>query len=235
MKSPWMLTAVCCGLGAVLVIPLSAQQAAPAEKQKAEEKGQTQPPRPAKDRWAVKTAADLDASEINRKPSKTTIEKLLAMPRPIDLPAHETPENFQNHRARPVETTVWAVEADVVDCRLMPDGDYRVTLQGASGKTLVMEMPKPEPGFVEADNPFFKEIKAAREAFDTKAKPEKTQKPLHLHARITGIGFWARQWNKSQPIKDNLIQMHPVLKMEWLDKPTSEFVAPPEPKSTNKK
>lgn len=195
--------------------------------------------RPGRDRWPVKTASDLDASEINRKPTNTTVEKLLAMKRPVDLPKEETPEHFQNHRARPAETTVFAVEADVVDCRLMPDGDYRVTIRGASGKSLVLEMPKPEPGFVDPNSPFFKDIKAAREQFDAKAKPETTQKPLKLHARITGIGFWARKWNRnpsatstanatgSSPstpnAEENLIQLHPVLKLEWLDKPTREF------------
>ena len=226
----------CLTVSLVGIVPCTAQQTTGQEKKPAEPAKQNDR-KPGKDRWPVKTASDADAGEVNRKPTKTTVEKLLAMQRPIDLPVGETPEHYQNHRARPAETSVWTVEADVVDCRLMPDGDYRVTIRGASGKTLVLEMPKPEPEFVDPNSPFFKEIKAAREQFDSKTKPESTQKPLALHARITGIGFWARKWNRNAAANpsaspsptptpstpENLIQLHPVLKLEWLDKPTKEF------------
>src|SRR5205807_1382181 len=99
---------------------------------------------------------------------------------------------FQNHRARPAEMTVFAVEADVVDARLMPDGDYRVTIKGASGKTLVLEMPDPE--FVDAKSKFADKIKSARETFDGKFKLAKSVKPTPAHARITGIGYFGRTY-----------------------------------------
>ena len=178
--------------------------------------------RPGKDRWPVKTATDPDARSINPKPEKTSVESLLDLPRPVDLPLRESNPTMQEHRARPVETTVYSVEVDVTDCRLMPDGDYRVTLRGASGKTIVMEMPDTAPDFVDPTAPFVKPMREARIAFANKFTPEKTLKPVVGHARITGIGYFGRAYG-DKPVEGNLIQLHPVLKVEWLAKPTTEF------------
>ena len=182
-------------------------------------------PKPGKDRWLVKTASDPEAKEVDKKPVSTTVEKLLALPRPIDMPLDEPSLFFQDHRARPAETTVYSVEADVVSCQLMPDGDYRVTLKGVSGKTMVLEMPNPEPEFVSPDSPFASEIKTAREQFNGKIQPERTLKDVSGHARINGIGYYGRNYRK-QAVVGNLIQLHPVLNIEWMEKPTEEYLHP---------
>ncbi len=186
--------------------------------------------RPGKDRWPVKTATDPDARSINPTPEKTSVENLLNLPRSVDLPLRESNPNMQEHRARPVETTVYSVEVDVTDCRLMPDGDYRVTLRGASGKTIVMEMPDTAPDFVDPNAPFVKQMREARIAFANKFTPEKTLKTVSGHARITGIGYFGRAYG-DKPVEGNLIQLHPVLKVEWLAKPTAQFVPPKPAKS----
>jgi hypothetical protein len=184
--------------------------------------------KPGKDRWAIKTASDAEAREIAATPSKSTVEELLAIPRPLDMPSDGSNPFFQQHRARPAETTVFSVEADVVDCRLMPDGDYRVTVRGASGKTLALEMPDPAPEFVDPHGKFVGQIKESRDVFGAKFQPERKLKPVMGHARITGVGFFGRTYG-SQKADGNLIQIHPVLKIEWLEKPTAEFAAPPMP------
>jgi hypothetical protein len=182
------------------------------------------PPKPGKDRWLIKTASDAGAASITRRPEKTTVEKLRALPRPADYPLDTTPEKYQNERAGAVEKTIYTVEADVVEARLMPDGDYRVTIRGAKGETMVLEMPDPSPAFVSPNSPFAYAIKSAREQFDAKVKPERTTKPLNLHAKITGIGFFGRQYGK-QAAAGNLIQLHPVVDFEWQDRPSTEFTA----------
>jgi hypothetical protein len=120
---------------------VSAQTGNPPTEKRKDDKPQAAPDKPAsgmvkggRDRWSIKTASDAEAKEIDRTPSKSTVEKLLAIPRPLDMPPDGSNPFFQEHRARPAETTVFSVEADVIDCRLMPDGDYRVTVRGASGK-----------------------------------------------------------------------------------------------------
>lgn len=178
--------------------------------------------KPGKDRWPVKTGADLDAGEVARHPKKATVEQMLAFPRPIDMPLSESNPFYQDRRARPVETSIWTVEADVTQVQLMPDGDYRVTIRGASGQTMVLEMPNPDPAFVDPKGPFAAKIKTARTQFDSKMQPEHTPKPLTLHARITGIGFFGRAWGKKK-VTGNLVQLHPVLNIEWLPKATTEF------------
>ena len=183
------------------------------------------PKKPGRDRWPVKTGQDADADAVNTNPVKTTVEAMLALPRPAGMPLNASAPEFQNKRAQPVETTVWQIEADVLDFKAMPDGDYRVTIRGASGKTLILEMPNPGPEFVRPDSRFAGEIKAARTAFDTKMNPAGKARPEKAHAIITGVGFFGRNYNPKTAEKGNLIQLHPVLKIVWLDKPTANFKA----------
>jgi len=180
-------------------------------------------PNRGRDRWAVKTASDPDAAHVKTAAIQSTIEKLLALPRPADMPLSDPSPKYQTKRAEPVETSVYAVEADVVDYRLMPDGDYRVTIKGASGQSMELEMPNPDPAFVDPASPFAYAIKSAREQFDAKYHPEKATKQVAAHARITGIGFFARAFGKSGKQSGNLVQLHPVLDIQWLDRPTTQF------------
>ncbi len=176
------------------------------------------------DRWAVKTGADLDAHKVKLTPQKSTIEKLLALTRPKSIPLVGEAPAFQEKRVEPVETSTFTVEADLAQVRLMPDGDYRVVIQGASGKQIVLEMPDPDPTRTSPNSPFLYGIKSAREALKSRITPETTQKAVKGHLRVTGIGFFSRAWGKNKP-DGNMIQLHPVLQVEWLDEPTAEFKA----------
>jgi len=200
-------------------------QQEPAKSAQDPKKAETPAPaRSGRDRWLIKTASDQGANSIARRPEKTTVEKLRALPRPADYPLDVTPEKYQTERAGAVEKTIYTVEADIVEARLMPDGDYRVMIRGAKGETMVLEMPDPDPAITSPSSPFAYAIKSAREQFGTKVKPERTAKPLNLHARITGIGFFGRQYGK-QAATGNLIQLHPVVDFEWQDDASPEFVA----------
>jgi hypothetical protein len=207
--------------GAVIAAPQQDGQAG-AKPQTPKEDNKAQTPKPGKDRWLVKTASDPDAEKVNKKAQETTIEKLLALARPKDFPLDGSNAAYQQKRIAPVETSVYAVEADVVECRLMPDGDYRVVIQGASGKPLVLEMPDPDPAFVDPKSPFAYSIKAAREQFKARFTPTTTTQKIQGHVRITGIGFFGRTYGKNKP-DGNLLQLHPVLDVDWMDKPTEEF------------
>ena len=216
---------------------------ATAQSENTSKKTETTPPappkgtetKPGKDRWPVKTASDPDAADISLEPVKTTVENLLAMPRPEDLPLDESAPGYQNHRIHPIETTIWTIEADVIACQSMPDGDYKVTIRGASGQTMVLEMPDPAPGFVDPKSPFASKIKSARSQFDSKQHPERAVKEMKVHAVITGIGFFGRSYGKKkEEIKGNLIQLHPVLNIEWLPTPTKAFMPTSEEKKPDK-
>lgn len=183
-----------------------------------------------RDRWKVKTASDPDAGEIDARTLHTTIETLLDIPRPVDLPLAESNPEYQDRRVRPVETSVWSVEADITDCRLMPDGDYRVTLRGASGRTMVVEMPDPDPKVLDPKGRFAGQIKSARAQFDAKRKPEHATQAMKGHVVITGVGFFSRAYGKNKvDAGSNLVQLHPVLDVQWLDAPTIGYAAAARP------
>ena len=55
------------------------------------------------DRWLVKTASDPDVMKVKTTANKTTIEKLLEIPRPAELPLYETPAKFQDKRIERLE------------------------------------------------------------------------------------------------------------------------------------
>ncbi len=172
-----------------------------------------------KDRWAVKTAIDPGASEIDTRAIKVTVEELLAMQRPADMSDGKGDPKYQNLRAKPVETTVYVVEAKIVECRHMPDGDYRVKIEGKSGKTMYVEMPNPDPEFVSSVSRFQKDMVKVRKKATDKLKPEAIVKPVSIYAKLTGVGFFG--WSKNmqgQPV-GNGIQLHPVLKVDWMKEP----------------
>src|SRR5262249_18743437 len=176
-------------------------------------------------------------------------------------PGLEFPD-FQEKRKEPVETTVSQIEAHITALKLEQDGDYHLVLQGASGETMIGEIPTPRPGFVEASSPFLTNIRTARQAVDDKlvrhlfprdfvpldgmlvprsslsAQPEampplpnsflpagageqalmptfKTQ-ITPTRARITGVGFFDRVHGQMGVSQLNGIEIHPVLKIEWL-------------------
>ena len=179
----------------------------------------TQPVRKERDRWAVKTATDPMASEINTKPVKVTVEELLDMKRPLDMSDGKGDPKYQNARAKGVETTVYVVEAKIIECRLMPDGDYRVQIQGKSGKTMYIEMPDPAPDVINGQSRFQNEIAKTRNAAEKKLNPQKEAKQTEIYAKITGVGFFGWSKNMKGQSQGNGIQLHPILKLDWLKPP----------------
>jgi len=96
------------------------------------------------------------------------VEELISMPRPAGLEDIKAdPPEFQNKRAQPVETTIWRVEGNITVLNQEADGDYHLVFQGASGATLVAEVPTPATTFI-GDSPWLANIQEARQAVDDK-------------------------------------------------------------------
>ena len=123
---------------------------------------------PGVDRWPVKTGTDDDVGQVKAKIVDTTVEELIRLPRPNDMvpPTAKFPK-YQSTRATPTEATVWRLTADVIAIKEEADGDYHLVLQGASGETMIAEIPLPKSNFVASTSPWFADIKAARAAADT--------------------------------------------------------------------
>jgi hypothetical protein len=66
-----------------------------------------------------------------------------------------------------VEVTIWRVEGTITVLNQEADGDYHLVFQGASGATLVAEVPTPTTTFI-GDSPWLANIQETRQAVDDK-------------------------------------------------------------------
>jgi hypothetical protein len=77
-----------------------------------------------------------DARLVNQKVVvPTTIIHLRSLPAPRVLPLHA--------RLRPVETTVWAVDAILLRYRVEEDSDVHLVIADTGGSTMITEIPAP--------------------------------------------------------------------------------------------
>lgn len=134
--------------------------------------------KPGSERWPVKTGQDPDRDAVGKNVINgqdlgagivpATVEELASMPRPRGLEVLTAdPPEFHSKRAQPVETTIWVVEGTVTVLKQEADGDYHLVLQGASGATIVAEIPTPTHTFI-GDSPWLANIQTARQAVDDK-------------------------------------------------------------------
>jgi hypothetical protein len=125
--------------------------------------------KPGSERWPVKTGTDADVGKVAAKIVPTTVEEMISIPRPADMPTPtEEYRDYENHRAATVETTIWRIDVHITALKQESDGDYHLVLQGASGETMIGEIPTPRPPFVGKTSPWLANIAAARSAVDDK-------------------------------------------------------------------
>jgi hypothetical protein len=134
--------------------------------------------KPGNERWAVKTGQDSDRDAVGKNIISgqdlgagivpATVEELISIPRPpgLESPTADPPA-FQSKRSQPVETTIWRMEGTITVLNQETDGDYHLVFQGASGATLVAEVPTPTKTFI-GDSPWLGNIHDARQAVDDK-------------------------------------------------------------------
>jgi hypothetical protein len=233
--------------------------------------------KPGSERWPVKTGQDPDRNAVGKNIIAgqslgagivpTTVEELISIPRPPGLENIKAdPPEFQSKRSQPVETTIWRMDVRITVLKQETDGDYHLVLQGASGQTMVGEVPTPNATFV-GDSPWLRNIQDGRQAVDDKlvhtlspkdfvlppggtmlvprnsfsgdlplpamaafAQPESFRTPAEgqdapmptfmtsvpsIPARVTGVGFFDRMHGQTG-VAANVIELHPILKIEWL-------------------
>jgi hypothetical protein len=134
--------------------------------------------KPGKERWPVKTGQDPDRDAVGKNIINNqdlgagivpaTVEELISIPRPPGLEVLTAdPPAFQSKRSQPVETTIWRVEGTITVLNQEADGDYHLVFEGASGATIVAEVPTPTTTFI-GDSPWLQNIQEARQAVDDK-------------------------------------------------------------------
>src|SRR5205085_5778364 len=121
------------------------------------------------ERWRVKVGLDPDARLVKQNiVVATTIVHLRSLHPPATLP--------RLSRVRPVETTVWAVEAVLLRYKIEEDSDIHVVLADTGGRTMIVELAAPQ--CVGSSSPFLPAIRAVRRAFVARFHPTATwQRP----------------------------------------------------------
>ncbi len=173
-------------------------------------------PRPGIYRWPVKTGADPDARLVGPQsgPIQTTVDKLIRLAIPGDLPANAINSPYQNKRACPIECKIFTLQAKVILLRKDLSGDYKLVLQGPSGETMIAAAPNPDPAFVSPTSRWANEIKIVRDEIDKKILPKTKDGRLNVMVRITGVGFFDLRHGRAGEAP-NGIQLHPVIKIEF--------------------
>jgi hypothetical protein len=141
---------------------------------------------PGKERWSIKTGLDSEAVKVGKikgSASKgkfhfvpTTVEEMVEVPRPADMqPPTKNFKKYEKTRAKPVESTIWRLEAEIIAMKLEDDGDMHIVLRGASGTLMIAETPTARAPFVQEASPWLKAMAAVRqrlnERFGAKTVP----------------------------------------------------------------
>jgi len=158
------------------------------------------------ERWSIKTGTDLDARLVDlRTVVPTNIIHLRALPAPAPPPL--------TSRVRPVETTVWGLDATLVHYKQEDDSDYHLVLSDAGGRTMIAEIPA--PACVGASSPFLPAIRAVRAAFTAAFHPTTASfQRVTVKVHVTGVGFFDVKHGQSG-VAPNAIELHPVLGIQW--------------------
>jgi hypothetical protein len=151
------------------------------------------------ERWAVKTGMDPDARLVNQKVVlPTTIVHMRSLPAPAFLPLRS--------RLRPVETTVWALDAILLRYKQEDDSDFHLVIADTGGRTMIVEIPAPQ--CVGSSSPFLPAIRTVRRAFAGRFHPTAFWQRPRLRVHITGVGFWDYKHGQ-RGVAPNAVELHP--------------------------
>ncbi len=163
------------------------------------------------ERWMVKTLSDPDRDCVSLNVVDATVEDLAALPEP--------PRRPKQGRVRPVECTVYRVEAYLGGwdrlMKLENDGDDHMVLFGRLNQrvSIIAEIPNPEcdgacrSGFAAR----FGAARAMLEAGVQRVNPN----DLPVLVRVTGVGFFDYRHHQIG-VAPNAFELHPVLSIELL-------------------
>ena len=156
------------------------------------------------ERWSVKTGTDADAAKINlASTTSTSIAFLDGLAEPASLPA--------NNRIAPTETTVFQLQATLVEYKLETDSDFHLVLSDGT-HTMIAEIP--DPACVGAGSPLLAGIIKARGEFTARFTPTSGFQPANIPVTITGVGFFDFLHGQTG-VAPNGIELHAVLDVQF--------------------
>lgn len=162
-----------------------------------------------KERWAVKTLADVSAAKVKLTAVKTRDVRALVRLKP---PAHV---NAATPRTRTTERTVYRVTAHLLSMRREDDSDIHLVIADPlSSETMIAEFPV-SSCTVGADPKVRSQMKRGRAALAAACGGLPGSRPVTLAgtATLTGVGFFD-PIHGQDGVAANGIELHPVLKFE---------------------
>ena len=132
----------------------------------------------------VQHGVDPEATQINRTPTKITVEQLLAMRKKVGDDIELS--SYPNKRIGPFETTTFQIDATIESIKHEKDGDFYFVIKGDTGAEAVVEVP--DPAFCQG-SPLLADISKARQSLADRFHPNETVQTVNQRATIEGVGY----------------------------------------------
>jgi len=177
------------------------------------------------ERWEVKVCQDahvqylfkdfdVDTGELI-SPVHTTIAKLHNYAWPFGNNMHPPRWSWYQRSTSKAEYQIWEVNARLVKKKNETDQDYHLILKTGQ-RTLVAEIPSPDC-LDDTPEPLRGMILQARQDFDTWFASHSSEGPeFDQKVRVTGVGMFDTLGH-AEGTSPNGIELHPVIKIEFLD------------------
>jgi len=161
------------------------------------------------ERWAVKTLADAEASEVSDQVVPSTIEELRALSAPPNL--HALPD----HRHSPVEKTHYLIHALLLGYKQEADLDYHLVLASPldSKLTMIAEIPSKQCvplKLASQENGLRVRLAVLFGKPSAVGRMKYLAKPAHII--IEGVGFFDFLHGQTG-VAPNGIELHPVTRL----------------------
>jgi hypothetical protein len=164
------------------------------------------------ERWSVKTGTDPDSPSISFVSQPTAIATMRSWTPPSPIPS--------NNRVSPFETTVWTINATLLEYKFEDDSDYHIVLQDASGNTIIGEIPN--PGCVGSGSPFAASIINARLKFNAMFTASTSFQFANVPVQVTGVAMFDFLHGQTG-VAPNGIELHPILDIVFSNSSTPQL------------
>lgn len=161
-------------------------------------------------RAELKCATDAGAKSISKVPKPTTIAEILALATPAGIDKGGDRSPSARKRFAPFETSIWQIEATLVQIQILEDDDLYFVLKDEKGRRLVCEIPGEEEV---AMSPLRASIVSARKRLEDGLGPHRQPMILRQRIRVEGVGHFG-----SRGSKDNGAKLIPITKVTLIGK-----------------
>jgi hypothetical protein len=159
-----------------------------------------------KAKWDIKTGSDWEGQ--NPSEAHWTISDLVKLPKP---------DNSRERHQDTVEGSLLILDAELVEYKREPDGDYHLILTDGS-HFLVAEIPNPDCAKGSRFHDAIAQARVAFESTDYDLQPSTRFKTTHIAVSIEGLGFFDKS-HGAKSAAPNGLEIHPVTAFQFRDLP----------------